>query len=54
MNVLEKIIATARKNAKAGKYHPEKYQDTFRVVYVRAYLAAREKMGLLGKMGKGK
>lgn len=52
---LEKIQVKAKEDAKAGTYRPDDYKHPdSRVIYVRAYLGAREKMGLLGVAGPGK
>ncbi len=50
----EAVKTQALEDAKTGNYQPNKFKDTARVVYVRAYLGAREKMGLLGIAGPGK
>jgi hypothetical protein len=50
----EGIRKQARKDAKTGNYRASLYQGLARIIYIRAYLGAREKMGLLGKTGPGK
>lgn len=56
--IIDQVIEKAKEDAKTGNYNPDAFDDSFkngsqRMVYVRAYLAAREKMGMLGIVGLG-
>jgi hypothetical protein len=52
---MKNIEIKGKEDAIAGTFKPSQFEDvTERMVYVRAYLGAREKMGLLGKVGIGR
>lgn len=55
----EQIFENAKKDAKEGNYRPKLYDNSFRngsqrLIYTKAFLAEREKMGLIGYAGPGK